>query len=1741
MMIHLYAVDLSVDNISLICNMVILAMGLLVLISALFGIKKGLWKSLVKLITWAILLTVVYVFNIKFTEMYFNIDLSMFPLPESFEFNGNVISLRQTIGGIIEDTLSLYKATASVPVITALAMSILSFVVLILHLLVCLILSPIISFILYNLILRPILGKFLAKHKLRIGGLVVNGVKTALVSVCFLMPLFSTSEVLLKNFEDGVGENYQYDASQSNDYWNTIYPIMFGYKGSILHQLCSIITGTGFSNSYLTFGLKNGDEVNFLDLTGDMFAVACSALSTAKDTSESALITAALSSRTLDLFTEKVLSSAVMISGVVPVAFSYGIYFMTTMEDPLISKEEADEITADLEFIDFKGDLTSYIKLFEYLNERGLIEGYLNTNDLEFNRHNQEILKEGLNRFKVAQDSLKEDDTRKTIIDVVIPPILASLVRTNSGSEEEGGLPLSSLLPSEASEYRKYDMIELIQIFSDVLFNINDIYKATNHIDKDLTITTIGDIQKSLLDILFSYDNVFDGVSDGRDTSRKIKSLDIFNGLDIDENERDYGLLDSKLLVDRFPAILDYALGMITNSNENANGFTLTEEMRKEIEDNTADFDTKEEWYGELEPLTKFIATIYNNKDLPLLQSDGNGGIGPMGQIDLASETQRNTLKGALVYIDDSVVAKTLLPSVIKDTLDVDAISIFKEYDISIDDFNFTYFSEGRGLGSELSELLDAYGEIADINLEGNFLANKDLDTSKLKEALLGLEGCEIVNPLEQFEEIPLEQNVFRKMLLGMFNSEDMLKIGVSLSEETYDANRDRLGGENGEISSIINILDTVKEGGLSSLLSSESTGMTLSDLKGEDIKNLIYASSESEFFRPCLANILDNQAGPMLEENGIYLNYELMENASETEWKSEGDNLGKLLDGINGLLGEQSFEDVDWLEIIETKNDNIQALLNDMVSLKMMDGELYLTEEDNEEVMPTDLEENEALDRFGYFLIKIMKQAFPDYFKDENGAQIEKEFSFYYHMDDLKLTKEDFALSEDNITRVNYWNVEINRLMDVFKTMKGFITLDEATGKKALNITEVTEENRKYLSTLLIGGKDVPSSEDIEKTSTLEEQVEVKGINDVFVMRSLLSQIIEDFFSEAKFQIEGLDATKIHGSLLAKEYNYLSTDKEEGVDNRISEVSKRKGAIQSLLYLEEDINVLTDLMDSGEELTLGSFKTNLNDIFDILHELKDSPFTHKGRYGLEPLQTTFFEDAVGLILDKSSLSTLNYDEAKDVTSSDAKDKTQKQILDISNLNVDNDDQETKRTWDDELKALQDMMEAVCNVDALSNIDNADAVNDLETEDIKTLLTNLNSCYLTHDSVGNLVKKVLENTGIEDFRIDEQEEKTALNYYLTLETENKDFKTGVNEWNKEILNIVALKEAVDNMELSDGLGSMDYDNLPKIESLLEVTGASRILKPMHSDFLYSILKNASLNENISKISESSKVEFGKDQNYLDEYKDDKERRDTIEYLSITKIGDVVEDGKSKAWAKEGQAMDNLLNSVRDDLNLEGDEIDKDLISKIFTSVYQYTGATYQYTTDVSESLVIDNTKAQEDMVNEDNYQRSYIASEILLNFFDKNFSDYGVTYFSSIKEEYTYKCFNDYEKDGLLNILDTFTQLGSLNTESILKGELPTFSVEKMGPGKEKNSSQRDENHILLSDGWNSNICYQLLNGGYLEKALVSHELINEGDECFKMDEEMPIEYASASWPEKIATAVKNKYLPGGGLPSFSN
>ena len=97
------------QNITLILNIAIGVIALLVLIKALIGLKKGFWKGLISLLVSTILYILVIVFNTKFTDLYYEMNIGQF-INATIDINGESIQIT-TIGNTLREIIiSLTKS-----------------------------------------------------------------------------------------------------------------------------------------------------------------------------------------------------------------------------------------------------------------------------------------------------------------------------------------------------------------------------------------------------------------------------------------------------------------------------------------------------------------------------------------------------------------------------------------------------------------------------------------------------------------------------------------------------------------------------------------------------------------------------------------------------------------------------------------------------------------------------------------------------------------------------------------------------------------------------------------------------------------------------------------------------------------------------------------------------------------------------------------------------------------------------------------------------------------------------------------------------------------------------------------------------------------------------------------------------------------------------------------------------------------------------------------------------------------------------------------------------------------------------------------------------------------------------------------------------------------------------------------------------------------------------------------------
>ena len=1694
--------SLSSGNISLICNIVIFAIMIMCLISCLTGLKKGLIKSLLKLVVWIILLLIVYLNNINFTKAFYNFNITQIinwlPLNKSLMINGNEVFLTQKIGDIVSDILRAYDISASKSAVDALALSILSFFVLIINLLLCLIISPILTFILYILVVRPIFKKVMRKHKLRIGGLFVNGTKTLLVSAAFLTPLFSVTEVMLKNYNDALEDGYKYDENKANDYWKIMYPIFNGYNNSLLHYTFAVLTGRGNNINYYTVNVNNSNtKVNFAEVVGDVFAAACSTLSIAEDVSQGSLVAALLSDKTLDLITQKILNNAFLVNEVVPIASKIALN-MVDENSMILSKEEANKLSEEISYINFGEDLSSFVELFRILNENGYVsESILDNKPYFLSNENYNSIKKGLNNFKIKQEAIKNSG-KKTLLDVVLPPILASLVSNELDKEKDeiqNGVTVNdfvAIFPDTAEGYRQeeFDTIELLDVLVDVLFNFNGLYKEAmtlpNNLGvssinnsqeiQDLDILKLGDINPGiLLDIFYEEKIVF------ANNEENLSTLSLFFGNGKGGNR---GLFDIPFVVNSMNKLLNIALKMLKGSLFDDKTFVEIQNKLNTIPE------TKESWEIEINSMLRFIAKIYNKNDFPIMLKGQNGElvINANFQVDLENEKHLSTLKDAISQMGDSIVIPSILVPIVKEKLSVDWDKIGVDYN----DLNFDKFSSDTNLGNELVKLLDAFQYATPIfNLsEGENIFESGINSSDLRIIFSELVDCEIINPNKNI--VAKENNVLRQIILNLFNDSSLNNVGITLSEEAYDSCEDI----SVEFDKICNIYAAIEnDDSLNSLF--EQQNITLNDINGDSFSNLIDAISESDFFRPCLSSVLEKQFKPILEESQIdasYLEFDAIDKEESIEkqkqmWKEESKNIANIIESLKQLQTDNGF---NLSEVISDENnkESLNTLLSSFAKLHMVESPIN--------------QNGKEYDRLGLILYDLIKEPLKDYINNDDEAKIKEDFSFA--LDDKNYLYLDGTSA--NLSRGSKWDTEINKFCDIIFQMS---SLQDENGN--LNIDLTNENSIDAIKEFLIGNK--------------ETEQETAGLNDIIFLRTIFGNIIaksiNQTFNSSESTLNDLFANNenlIYTDAFENELNYegnnfnyylnnIVTDKT--IDN--STLTKRE-LESELRYIEIEhiFNVINEF-DSFqvENVSFDDIKLFLEPLLTNLH---DSIIFHNTKLRNESSnigKTTIFERLILIAMNKLKLADISFDAEIHKGYNNASNYMLHKVLEMSNYEQFIDESgfsnngvlqadQTFRTWKEEITSLNDIV----NCNELAEVMNNGTLNggDYSTIDdnsLATIMNYINKSYLLHDGTIYISRTLLNHVKIDYYRIDENEIATQINY--NLDKDKIYFADKISVWSDEINNITKLKTALSYSDVDNNNHIIDFENydfsssnLVKIEKILPALKDSKIIEPMFYDFLYKTMDSSNISQYISCIADAP----NKIQGYDEQYDGDinqvaKKKRDTIKYLCLEKIEPRQEklNAEENTWAYEGKFLDDALTKVSSNINitmtgdLSREEIDN--IVDLYSLVYQYNGNAYNYLNEADEA---NNIIAEQDMINEDKYIRGYLISEVMFNLFNEKAHDLDINYLDIYAYKYVFNCFNDYEKEAIktiLNLHNDFTTLYNFSdAQNLLKPEL----YRNLGPGKSENSAPRDNQHILLEDGINARFACELLNNNYIENAI---------------------------------------------------
>ncbi len=1563
---------LDQQTITLICNAIIIAIFILIFLSCLTGIRKGLIKSGVKLFSWIILLAIIYGLNMTFTSLVYDYDLTFiiqtFNLPTTFPLNDLTISLDQSIGNILTDVLESYNITEGSRAVEALAKSILAFVVLVLNLLLSLIICPILTFILYHLIFNPIFKRITRNHKFRIGGLVVNGLKTAIVASCFLYPLFSITESLSRNYNEGIDEDYVYNENQANETWKMIYPVVNGYNDSFLHSFFSVITGSGTNNGYLTTNVEGSDTtVNFVDVSGSVFAVAVSAFSSAKDMTTEALVTAMLSDHTLEVFTEQILQSTFLMGEVVPVAATIGIRMLCDMDDNVIlSKEDGKLISAEIGKIDFGNDLKSYVELFRILNRENLIVDMINDQgsfDFEFSRGNQKVLKEALNKFDELQNQIKEDKDKTTILDVVLPPVIASLVKNSSTDE----LPLNTILSENPNDYRDLGVVNILQSVSDVLFNFNDLYrnviakyenKSFEEVE-NIKVSTFNELSTKtgrLLQVLFDDCNASTGYDDPR-LQNNLKAIDLFKG-----NEIDKGLLDIPMLLKSFPNLLELAINT-SFSTEEGKGFMVLpqeaiDEIKVKISNISEEFKLdKDKWASEVNALLEFIGTIFNKEDLPIMMVDENGQISNK-QIDFAEIDFKKAipiLKNTCAKLDNSSLASTLFPSILEN-MGLENLESLKQFNIQKGDFNFYDFSKNTSLGQEFIELLDGFEYLIDIDFNENtniFLSEAPIEDS-LSNAFEHLTSCEIINRPND-----IEHNVLKKIIVSVMNTKEMQDMGISIDERVLNDKLRDPNAINSELQVLCNVIRTIRTSdSLKSLITSKEP-IEITSLEGKDVETLISNLSESDLLRPCISSVLEKQLSEPLNSMGInpeYLDFEALKIANKETLKVEAHSVGNMIDELKTLIGEEKVENIDWVRILtdSSKKEIAQSLLENLSSLKLLSTP-YISNAKSE------IKE----DRFGLIIYSFIKPALNDFITNENESQVKNDFSFTYSK---YFVDENTNVSESQ--RNAMWKQEIAKLMDVLNQIDQFIQKDE-------NGNIVKDENDNIVIDIILNKENMTKIRSLLLGYELEVN-HISGINDLTLFRTILSSMLEKMLKdESMLKIEGfnLNESFIYVSAFENDHelnfihsnnsnlfqnfinnNFSSTD-IENKSNRELEIMARGKEINAIM------NVVDELIGIDFELKSETLGTMIDPIDRALLNAHDSIIFHSA-HNIENIENklTLFEYVIYSILDKTVKVEL-YDNDTEMMKNVILNITSAELSGVLN----------STSWVGQNGEIEKLKISLENINSLKTIDGQDTtlkkyilgtyVGDISihnlNEDVEHKEIELMLLALSNSNLFNPSESIYPSTNEYTSLLGKMFDKKIGNELGLLGMENHSFaNTEVynNDWNTESSTLSELINSIKSVT-NDGNGGylnvsdivwMNHENSDKLNILLnsiyDVPSISGVYDTnthatSFGDLIYKILEKNFFDTNTTeqeKINVKADVYFIESNSSTETWKDNENNEG-----QLSKLKSIIDSSSEDKYGifVEGSFTPENLTTVYNGVNNTNNEIGIAILKEINNAAF----------------------------------------------------------------------------------------------------------------------------------------------------------------------------------------------------------
>ena len=1170
----------------------------IIVLKALLGLKKGVWKSLCSFLVSIGLYITIIVLNTRFTAWYYSLDLSGAHLV--FSLNGNDISV-QTIGQTLRESIiilvgeqaDLSPSSEIFKVCDSLAMSLLAFAVFIVHvIIVAFILAPLLSFLLYHLLFRPLLGKTLTKkHKLRIAGFFVNGVKAAVTTALLLTPFTA----LINQVADTAS---QYDF-EGNEQAQQFTDYVDAYNGSSLAKVLTSVRMGGKSvdvvlTDYVTSFEMGNDVTSFLNEIGFMLDIACEGIKEGVvDINTFAIDYTSLISKTFVTKVLQQLASSKLVTTLFPVALS----IVVNMED-IRTKMDLTEI--DWNRIDWSDELNAISDIYQQFYDTGIMTHYVVDQEdfQEYTLDRQSYL-----AFHRTFSSLEHSE----VLSEVMPYVMVSFAKYMEESE------FSGIFSTELSAYREVHLGKELAAIYDAVVNMSDLAFYSS-LGRNLM---IGDFQdqdrlNEVMDFILSDRAVYGGSADEgtvcyssdsiESTGREpveIKTADIFNGVVDEENTVYLGLLDSELISDHIDGVLRFVTRM-----EALKQFDLADAIDRVLDK----IDTKEKWKREIESLLCIVPIVYNNPNLPL------------DNFDMFDEHQVDELKRITPFVDRSVLVREMAQPIVTTMMGDHEI-----YGLTAADFDFTC----EDLGTQLYQLFDILPEIGEVqeSLEGGVdaLLNPDsFRVDSVEHILTTVYESKILNPVTSSK-----LNNFERLLMSLFQEDAFSEMGFEVNEDLMLSIRNggkqkrvNGGGWVEEIANICEALRTLQDASSVKEMILTDQDFSLTNIDATEINQVIKDFSSSRLINHSMGNILNKYLESPLNQMNMNVDFNAV-----SDWSDEADCLSDIIVTLQQMqhhsfslenidLSSLDYEYTDAGGIVRTGVDDLGDILKSVYRLQCVG---YVIDESGQRV---------ESGNFGKFIFENVTQtAFGSYMdKDEIKRLVQEDHEFLKN-----------EVSMDGSSYVDWWDEERGEgvLEDIVSLMKYMIT------------DKYVDADGSVHSTFDIEGNQIDILGALERDSGVLDTL-LTDINRIYVFRTLMGEVIDRTVKDSQnsFYVDGLDFSTIYSNVFNEKMNFKTV---ETIENRAQEIEIREAELSVICEIYTDLTDFSDVLNAGMSITdIGTSDTMV--LNDLLHELSESEMFNSRVTGKNQ---TFFENMLKFILHTSSLSEMmkpdeNY---QDVTS----------------------------------------------------------------------------------------------------------------------------------------------------------------------------------------------------------------------------------------------------------------------------------------------------------------------------------------------------------------------------------------------------------------------------------------------------------------------------------------------------------